>query len=257
MTDPLDDDISPDAWQRWQLARFDASPSSSSSPAAPSAAKKPAGAQAKAAAAASATAGELERLRQDARDSGHTEGYAAGLAEGKKQARNEAQRLAALAGQLETALDEFDQQMSREVLALSLAVARQILRQHIEVHPESLLATLRELLAQLHHPQVLISVHPEDAALLRAYLDAQPGHEEHRLHEDPRMQRGGCVIEAGGGQIDASIETRWKRVVESLGSNVSWLGEEALPAGKARRAGDGDGDGDDRNGNGIDPGHGA
>lgn len=248
ITDPLDDDNRPDAWEPWQFTRFDAPPSSPSasptSSAVSPAAKNPAGARARD--AASATAAELERLRQDARKNGHAEGYAAGLVEGKKQAHTEAQRLAALAGQLEAALEEFDQRMSREVLALSLAVARQIVRQHIEVRPESLLATLRELLAQLHHPQVLISVHPEDAALLRGYLDAQPGHEEHRLHEDPRLQRGGCVIEAGGGQIDASIDTRWKRVVESLGGTVSWLGEEAPPAGSARSddGGDGGGSGD-------------
>lgn len=242
MTEPNDDEPNPEAWQRWQLARFDAplsSPAATTAAAAsapsPSRTSKAASAADKAAATAAAAARELEQLRQAARDAGHAEGHAAGLAEGRQQAHNAAQRLSQLAAGLETALDAFDQHMAKEVLALSLAVARQILRQHIEVHPESLLPTLRELLAQLHHPQVLISLHPDDAALLRSYLDGQPGHEGHRLHEDPRMQRGGCVIDAGGGQIDARMETRWQRVVESLGSQISWLGEPDQAAGTHRR----------------------
>lgn len=222
-----DDNNTPEPWEPWQFARFDAPAAASARPAAT---PRKTATDAKVAAVNATTAAELERLRQEARDSGHAEGYAAGLIEGKKQARSEAQRLATLVGQLDAALEAFDQQMAEEVLALSLAVARQVIHQHLSVHPESLLITLRELLAQLHHPQVLISVHPDDASLLRSYLDEQPGYAGRRLHEDPRMQRGGCIIEAGGGQIDASIETRWTRVVESLGSHFSWLGEEALPA---------------------------
>lgn len=226
-----------EAWQPWQFTRFDApatpaqrrnDPATAASPAA-----SPQTNSASSAAVAEAAAAELARLREETQARAHAEGHAAGLAEGKQQARKEAQRLSALVGQLDAAMAEFDRQMAEEVLALALVAARQVIQQHIEVHPESLLATLRELLAQVHHPQVLISVHPDDAALLREHLENQPGHEGHRLHEDPRLQRGGCIIEAGGGRIDASIETRWQQVVASLGSDFPWLGEPGAAAGFA------------------------
>ena len=37
------------------------------------------------------------------------------------------------------------------------------------------------------------------------------------------MERGGCRVETANSQIDASLATRWKRVVSSIGQDNSWL----------------------------------
>jgi flagellar assembly protein FliH len=36
------------------------------------------------------------------------------------------------------------------------------------------------------------------------------------------MARGGCLVESDIGVIDASIETRWRRTVASLGCDEGW-----------------------------------
>ncbi len=205
--DPNDESVA--AWESWKLASFDA-------PVAPSTSN--AGAISNA-----AVGDDLEQLRRQAQEAGRSAGYAAGYAEGQSKANAEAARFAGMISQLDQALNEFDQQMSDDVLALSLEVARQVVRQAIAVKPELLLETLRQALAQMPHLHTTISVHPDDAALVRSYLGDQLAHAGHRLHEDLRMQRGGCTVEAGGSQIDASITTRWKRTVESLGSDAAWL----------------------------------
>lgn len=169
------------------------------------------------------TAEEIEKLKQEAQESGHAAGKAAGYAEGQMRARAEGARLAALVTQLDAALKVFDQQVAEDLLALALDVARQVIRQTVAVKPEILLDTIQEALTQTHHPHATIHLHPEDASLVRTYFGEQLAHAGNRIQEDKRLQRGGCTIEAGGSQIDARLATRWQRVVATLGSNAEWL----------------------------------
>lgn len=194
------------AWERWELASFDA----------PAGLRKetPDEPQLK-----PPTAEEIAQIFQQARETGHAAGYA----EGQARARTEGARFVALATQFDVALTEIDQQVAEDLLALALDVARQVIRQAIAVKPELLLETVLEALAQMQHPHATIHLHPEDASLVRSYLGDQLAHAGHRIHEDRRLERGGCLIEAGGSQLDASMATRWRRIVESLGCNADWL----------------------------------
>lgn len=205
------------AWERWELASFD-----------PPAAPNPQLAPGETAMTLS-TAEEIERLLQQARETGHATGHAAGYAEGKLQARTEGARLAALTTQLDTALSSFDQKVAEDLLALALDVARQVIRQALIVKPELLLEIVHEALAQMHYPHATIHLHPEDASLVRSYFGDQLAHAGHRIQEDRRLERGGCTIEAGGSQIDASMATRWRRIIASLGSNAEWLAPNVTP----------------------------
>lgn len=205
------------AWERWELASFDP-PAKPSENLAPSET-----------AMTLSTAEEIERLLQQARETGHATGHAAGYAEGKLLARAEGARLAALTTQLDTALSTFDQQVAEDLLALALDVARQIIRQALNVKPQLLLEIIQEALAQMHYPHATIHLHPEDASLVRSYFGDQLAHAGHRIQEDRRLERGGCTIEAGGSQIDASLITRWRRIIASLGSNAEWLVPDMLP----------------------------
>jgi len=203
------------AWERWEMASFDA----------PAAIPQPEAAAALKAGVQLPTAEEVERIRQQAEQEGHQKGYQ----EGQAQARSEAERLATLAVQLDQALAEFDQQVAEDLLRLALEVARQVVRQTIAVKPERVIEVIREALAQMPQLHAVIHLHPEDASLARSYLGDQLSHAGHRIHEDPRQERGGCVIEAGGSQLDASVATCWKRAVESLGGNTEWLETEDSP----------------------------
>ncbi len=181
------------------------------------------------------TAEELERMQDEARaearregyDAGFAEGRAAGYAEGGAQARAEAERLAALAGQLEDAFAGLDAQVTEELMGLALALTRKMVRGTLAERPEAIVDTIRAALHELPHGNARIRLHPDDAALVRDHLGEQLGHGEHRLLEDESITRGGCLLEAGGTQVDASVETRWRRVIESLGrSETAWEPEQ-------------------------------
>ncbi len=175
------------------------------------------------------TAADIERMHEDiraaakeeGRQEGHAEGYAAGheqgYAQGKAQAEAEAARLAGLTEQLEQALTGIDHEVAEELMALAIELARQMVRETLAQHPESILGTIRLALQQLPQGHAHIHLHPDDLALVRKHSGEQLSHGGQRLQEDATLVRGDCRVDAGGAQVDATLETRWRRVLEALG----------------------------------------
>lgn len=157
---------------------------------------------------------------------GHTEGFAAGETAGAAEGRQAADQLLLVASKLDLALTRIDREIAEEVLALSLEIARQMVRQTIAAKPETVLTVVEDALSQLPHMHAVIYLHPADAALVRKHSGDQLSHAGHRIHEDNRMQRGDVIIESGGAQVDATLATRWRRILESLGSKTPWIDEE-------------------------------
>ena len=158
------------------------------------------------------TAADIEAMFEDARHDGHQAGYR----EGAEQAREEATRIAALADGLDEALVRLDGDVAEELLALAIEVARRMVRKTLAAHPEAIIETVRAALSQLPQAHARIHLHPDDMALVRAYLDALLEHGRHALVEDDAVSRGGCRVLTAGGEIDATLETRWRRILEGL-----------------------------------------
>ncbi|MCK9260988.1 MAG: flagellar assembly protein FliH [Azoarcus sp.] len=185
------------------------------------------------------TADDIERMHEEARATGREEGLSegraegieagreAGYAEGKAQAEAEAERLAGLADELDAAMTKIDEEVADELLALAIEIARQVLQHTLATQPDSVTETIRAALQQLPQSHAQIRLNPEDLALAREHLGEQLSHGGHRLIEDESIARGGCRVEASGAQIDATMETRWRRVLESLGKdNAEWTPPE-------------------------------
>ncbi|MFN3883371.1 MAG: flagellar assembly protein FliH [Rhodocyclaceae bacterium] len=214
------------AWERWELASFeeDVAP-------APPSVEPPAPTEPN---ALSLDRAEIERICAEAREDGYQAGFHAGYEDGMKRGyeagqsavRAEAERLGQAAAQLDDALKEFDQQVADELVALAIEIARQVVRHEVKTRPETIVGVVGEALAQLPHQHAAIHLNPDDAALVRASIGEALAHAGHRIFEDPRLKPGDCLLEAGGSQIDASLPTRWRRVIEALGNDVPWEPKE-------------------------------
>lgn len=167
------------------------------------------------------TASQIEEIQRQARE----EGFQVGHAEGLQKAMLENRRLADLVSALEMRIDE---QVAHELLALSLDIARQVLHQALKVNPDLLLSVVREAIGTLPHYNqgAHLVLHPDDATLVRERMGEQLSHSGWKIFEDARVERGGARVETATSQIDASVETRWKRVVAALGQDTSWLLQE-------------------------------
>jgi flagellar assembly protein FliH len=228
------------AWERWELGSFDEERP------APTAEQLPPTAQEQEPEISLPTAEEIEQIYQQARDEGFAKGqaegreaghqagqkagYDAGYQEGQAKALAEAQRFVKAAAKLEAGLERLDAEVAEELLALAIELAREVVRQEISARPESLLALVRDALGQLPHQHTSIYLNPEDASLLRSYQGDQLAHAGHRIHEDAKLARGDCMIEAGGSQLDATVAMRWQRVIEGLGIASAWQTDAVPPA---------------------------
>lgn len=209
------------AWERWELASFDEDKKilAAVHPRAASPGEKNF-------AVRLPTATEIEQIMHQAHAEGFAkgkeEGYRAGFAEGQSRPLAEARRLAGAANKLERALGDLESTVADDLLALAIELARAVLRQELTARPETLLNVVHEALEQLPHQHAAIYLNPEDAALLRSLLGDHLTHGGHRLHEDPSLARGDCILEAGGTQVDATVAMRWRRVLEGLGIVSAW-----------------------------------
>lgn len=176
------------------------------------------------------TAEEIERIYEEARSSGYQagfdEGRLAGEQAGQIAAQTEAEQIAALIGNLQTALASLDQIVADQLLALALEVAAQVTRGAIKANPEILLPVIREAIATLpiHHNHLALHLNPADAALIRARIGEQLSQTGGQIIEDSEISGGGCLLKAGASEVDATVETRWKRVLEAIGIEPrAWL----------------------------------
>ena len=103
-----------------------------------------------------------------------------------------------------------------------------MVHQSWRIKPELILPVVREAVATLHptsgHPALF--ARPDDAALIRTHLGDQLAHNNWRIIEDASLSAGGCRVELGSSEVDATRETRWRRVIESIGINQEWLSDK-------------------------------
>ena len=164
---------------------------------------------------------ELARLRETARAEGYAEGLAAGRAEGEQACG----RMKQLAESFGTTLDNFDFRLADMVLELALDVARQVVAGELAARPDRILDVVNMALKQMAETsrEARLLLNPEDAALVRPHLDQVLDKNRLRIVEDARIVRGGCLIETGQGDLDATLPARWRQVVQVLGSNLNWI----------------------------------
>ncbi|OLL29271.1 flagellar assembly protein FliH [Burkholderia sp. SRS-W-2-2016] len=215
------------AYQRWEMASFDPVPP----PPPPPEPEVDDGA---------AFEAELERLREAAHaqgvatghvagqalgyQAGYDQGHARGFEQGQAEAREQAMQLAALAQTFKTALDGAQFAISETLVTLALDIAQQVVRQHVQHDPTALIAAAREVLAAepalTGAPALIVS--PADLPVVEAYLLDELQTRGWTVRTDAAVERGGCRAQAGSGEVDAGIETRWQRVAAALGKVSTW-----------------------------------
>jgi flagellar assembly protein FliH len=216
------------AYQRWEMASFDPPPPPPPAPVVePEILPDP-------------SIAERARLAEETRAAAYAEGLAAGQAQGYEagfsaghldglsQGLSEAQLVAtqfkAVADSFTIALNAADAEVADGIVALAYDVAREVVRQSITLDPTLLLGAVREVLAAepalAGAPQILVN--PADMPVLEAYLKEELETSGWVMRADPNVERGGCRARAATGEVDATLATRWKRVLLALGEHSEW-----------------------------------
>jgi flagellar biosynthesis/type III secretory pathway protein FliH len=144
----------------------------------------------------------------------HAEGYEAGRAEAAKQLFDLTQMQAELAKRTET-----------QALQAVLLVSAELLGSTLQAAPQQILDVLTPHLARVRHAQRLsLRLHPDDAgwldehrAVLQARCAALQLDTQVEVLADPSITRGGCMVDANVGELDARVETRLTLLAKALG----------------------------------------
>lgn len=234
-------------WRRFEMESFDPAPAPDPTPATTPEQDSAAGAQLPDPAEVLA---EIQRLREAAQNRGHAEGYAAGHAqgleagmregrergeregheagyaaghaEGLEIATAEAERLRQLVQACAASIESIEASTGDALVGLALSVAEQVLRSTLAAEPERILDLVRDVVHVDGSAQGILRLrlHPEDVDLVDQYLQQEPTVSQWRLQADPAIERGGCIVETALGHIDATLQTRWQRVVSTLGNKA-------------------------------------
>ncbi len=164
----------------------------------------------------------LEVARAEAREAGFEAGRQVGYATGEAEAAS----LRLLVAHLRDLVEDLEQGIANDVLSLALELAKQIVRTSLRVRPDLVLAVIREVSKGFQglgeSPKLIL--HPSDAVLVRQAVEPdQAGEWPWIILEDGAVERGGCKFQTGASEVDATLETRWRRVVASLGRDDAWL----------------------------------
>lgn len=233
------------AWQRWQAATLDRSAGSPSG-------TRPDGAPVDAEDAALAPEvvdprALIAQWQADAERQGRQVGYQAGYQAGLQQGLDEGrargleegrasaeeqgrQQLAAHQQQLTAllqgscdAIEQLHTEVGQATIELALALAADLVRQQLAQQPQTLLPLLREVLQLDPAAGALrLWLHPDDLALVQQLMAAELAAIPCQLLPDIGLQRGGCRVQSGFGDIDATLQTRWRRLAGALGSQQPW-----------------------------------
>lgn len=174
--------------------------------------------------------------RERARREGFEEGRRAGLESARAEAAAHARALEQALDALARPFEGLEQRFHEEVVELVRAVARQLLRRELRLDPGHVVGVVREGLAALPMAatDVVVRLHPDDAAALRESLAPAEGERSWRIEPDPLMERGDCVVLTPQSQVDGRLETRLGRTIATL------FEEERRDHGEAPGTGAGD-----------------
>jgi flagellar assembly protein FliH len=173
--------------------------------------------------------GMLSKIIEDARkegfEKGLKEGFSVGLAQAREHAMVEKQALAQLMASFSQALETNDVKIAEDVLGFSLDIAKAMIKIKLNVDPSAILPLVMDSIHYLPSVQkpARILVHHDDARILREYLAEELLSQEWQVQEDSNIERGGCLVETGSNQIDATNPVRWKRITEALAQKNDWL----------------------------------
>jgi len=193
------------AYQRWELACLEAELPPAATPQS----------AADAAAAREATEREL------AREQGYAKGYETGMA----QAAAMRARFEHLLQSLTEHAGTHQQKLLDEVLNFALILAQRLVGEAVRVRRDLVLPVVAEALKQLPQAaqRVQLAVHPDDVELVRAFLDDEHASPMPQIVADASISAGGCRVDTGESAVDATLESRWCRILLTLGQTEGWI----------------------------------
>jgi len=152
-------------------------------------------------------------------EEGKRAGHQDGLVQGQQQIQVTIEHLSEIAFNLQKLYAFSRDHIAQEVLELSIALAKSITLRSIEKQPDIIFDVVEKALEQipiLQLPAKLL-LNPLDAELIEANQGRSLKDSGWKIVHDPSISRGGCRLETGSNDVDATVEKRIEKLMATLG----------------------------------------
>jgi flagellar assembly protein FliH len=152
-------------------------------------------------------------------EEGKKAGHQEGLIQGQQQIQVTIEHLSEIAFNLQKLYAFSRDHIAQEVLELSIALAKSITLRSIEKQPDIIFDVVEKALEQipiLQLPAKLL-LNPLDAELIEANQGRSLKDSGWKIVHDASISRGGCRLETGSNDVDATVEKRIEKLMATLG----------------------------------------
>ena len=155
------------------------------------------------------------------RDQGYKDGFEQGQSKGLTEYTTQIRELVAVINDVTQNKRLFLESSEPELLKLAVKIAEKIVQNQVQVDQNALIAIVDQAIRRItDKDKVIIKTCPEDADFVRQHrediLEKMPDIRTLEVHEDPRVEQGGCIIETRLGFIDSSISTKLASIEAAL-----------------------------------------
>lgn len=166
----------------------------------------------------------FENARKEGYAQGMKEGYFAAVDQEKAELEQSKTTLINLAANFNDALQKNDEKIAENLLKLALDIAKAMLKTQLMVNPLLILPIVKEAINYLPivKKPARILLHPQDAATVKKHMLDELAEVGWLVLENYSLERGDCMVETAANQIDATNDTRWRRISDALGQTSDW-----------------------------------
>lgn len=169
-----------------------------------------------------------DEIEREAYEKGFDQGEKDGFELGAKKLDAVLSRIEGIFNEMETQKERFVKDNEKEILDLIGRVAQRVVHGIVMVDKEVVRRTILEAFSLISGPaKVTIKVNEEDLEYVKelrpAFFERIEGVETIIMEADPSVGRGGCILEASSGNVDARLEKQLDRVFEAVGANYDSL----------------------------------
>lgn len=150
---------------------------------------------------------------------GHEEGLEQGLVQGKEEIDQLTQQWQQLIEQLHQPMQVVENHVEQQLLQLVVKLTEAVTLQEAKTNPEILLSAIKAGMKALpiQEAQTQIMLHPDDIKMIEKEVSADVIAEKGwRLLPAPHLTPGSCQIENSTSNIDLTLESKLKEVLDSF-----------------------------------------
>jgi len=163
---------------------------------------------------------KAQELESEAYEKGFSQGKKDGEEFGRKQFEAMTNRLKRLILNLQEQGNKISKKYESQIINLCMLVASRVIKHEIETNPDVILAVVKDALSHVVEGTTLtLHLNPIDAELIEERFKDEltaPGKHRIKINSDPKIERGGCLLETEFGLIDATTKTRLNTIISSI-----------------------------------------